>query len=139
MNRIHARRVRLLKWLLVLVFAGSYAAFYSARAFVASAPTGAQHPSAQQEPGARFDELVRGDFFAGMLGDDARLERGMKFCEEILSQNPRHAEALVWHGGGLLTRASRAYARGDSALGDGLWERGLKEMDEAVRIAPRHM
>ncbi|MBV9926607.1 MAG: hypothetical protein JOZ96_16425 [Acidobacteria bacterium] len=128
MNTAHARRVRLLKCLLALVFAGSYATLY-----------GTQYPSAKQEGAERFDEIVRGDFFAGMMGDDARLERGMKFCEEILSKNPRHAEALVWHGGGLLTRASRAYARGDSALGDGLWERGLKEMDEAVTLAPGHM
>jgi hypothetical protein len=114
----------------LLVCAGSYVALYGART---------QHPAAQQEPGERFDEVVRGDFFAGMMGDDARLDRGMKFCEEILTKNPKHAEALVWHGGGLLTRAARAYARGDSALGDGLWERGLKEMDEAVAIAPGHM
>jgi hypothetical protein len=131
MHTTHARRVRLLKCLLLLSFAGADAALYSARAFIAPAPARAQYPAAQQEQGARFDEIVRGDFFAGMMGDDARLDRGMKFCEEILAKNPRHAEALVWHGGGLLTRASRAYARGDSALGDGLWERGLKEMDDS--------
>ena len=130
MHTTYARRVRPLKCLLVLVFVSSYAALYSARA---------QYPSAKQEQKARFDEIVRGDFFAGMMGDDARLDRGMKFCEEILAHNPKHAEALVWHGGGLLTRASRAYARGDSALGNQLWERGLREMDEAVRIAPGHM
>jgi hypothetical protein len=139
MNTTHARRVRLLKCLLALVFAGSYAALYTARAFVAPSPNGAQYTVAKQEQGERFDEIVRSDFFAGMLGDDARLDRGMKFCEELLDKNPRHAEALVWHGGGLLTRASRAYAKGDSALGDRLWERGLKEMDEAVAIAPEHM
>jgi hypothetical protein len=125
-----ARRVRLLKCLLVLVCAGSFAALHRARA---------QYPAQRHEPATRFDELVRGDFFAGMMGDDARLERGMKFCEEILSKNPKHAEALVWHGGGLLTRAARAYARGEAALGDAFWERGLKEMDEAVRLAPAHM
>ncbi|HEV2708374.1 MAG TPA: hypothetical protein VGV59_20835 [Pyrinomonadaceae bacterium] len=139
MNTTHARRVRLLKCLLVLVLAGSHAALYHARAFLAPAPADTQYPAAQQEQGERFDEIVRGDFFAGMMGDDARLDRVMKFCEDILAKNPKHAEALVWHGGGLLTRASRAYARGDSALGDRLWERGLKEMDEAVAIAPRHM
>ena len=137
MRTTRARRVRLLKCLLALVFAGSYAALFSARAFVA--PAGAQYAAAKRESGERFDELVRSDFFAGMMGDDARLDRGMKFCEEILDKNPKHAEALVWHGGGLLTRASRAYATGDSALGDQLWERGLREMDDAVRIAPEHM
>jgi len=123
----------------VLVFAVSCAALSRARAFAPATPARTQYPAAQQEQTARFDEVVRGDFFAGMMGDEARLERGMKFCEEILAKNPSHAEALVWHGGGLLTRASRAYAKGDSALGDRLWERGLREMDDAVRIAPEHM
>ncbi len=139
MHTTHARRVRLLKWLLVIVTACSYATLYGARAFVAPAPAGAQYPPAKQEGEGRFDEIVRGDFFAGMMGDDARLDRGMKFCEEILSKNPRHAEALVWHGGGLLARAARAYAKGDSGLGERLWERGLKEMDDAVALAPGHM
>jgi hypothetical protein len=130
MNKARARRVRMLKWLLVLLLVGSYAVLRHARA---------QYPPARSGQGERFDDIVRGDFFAGMMGDDARLDRGMKFCEELLAENPKHAEALVWHGGGLLTRASRAYARGDSALGDGLWERGLKEMDEAVAFAPGHM
>lgn len=139
MHTTHARRVRLLKCLLVLVIAGSYAALHHARAFVAPAPAVTQYPAAKQEQTARFDEIVRGDFFTGMMGDEARLDRGMKFCEELLAKNPKHAEALVWHGGGLLTRASRAYAEGDSALGDRLWERGLREMDEAVALAPEHM
>jgi len=139
MHTTRARRLRLLKCMLAFVTAGSYATLHAARAFVRPAPAGAQYPSAKQAGEERFDEIVRGDFFAGMLGDDARLDRGMKFCEEILAKNPKHAEALVWHGGGLLARASRAYAKGDSALGDRLWERGLGEMDEAVRLAPDHM
>src|SRR6266480_5305402 len=80
----------------------------------------------------RFDALVRNDFFAGMMGDEAHLDRGMKFCEEILAKNPKHAEALVWHGGGLLARAAQAYRKGDYARGDSLWKRGLEEMDHAV-------
>src|SRR3982750_4255217 len=87
----------------------------------------------------RFDMFVREDFFAGMMGDEARLNRGMKFCEQILATNPRHAEALVWHGGGLLARASRAYARGDAALGDRLWKQGLEEMNDAVTFEPDNM
>jgi hypothetical protein len=63
----------------------------------------------------------------------------MKFCEDILAKNPKHAEALVWHGGGLLTRATQAYRRGDNKLGDSLWKRGLEEMDQAVAFEPNHM
>src|ERR1051326_564770 len=70
-----------------------------------------------EKPGVRFDVLVRDDFFAGMAGDVARLNRGMQFCEKVLIKHPHHAEALVWHGGGLLTRSSIAYSRGDFRSG----------------------
>src|SRR5438128_388694 len=76
----------------------------------------AQERTAKQT--TRFDELVREDFFAGMMGETKRLDRGMKYCEDVLAKDPRHAEALVWHGGGLITRAAIAYRRGDSKLGD---------------------
>lgn len=89
-----------------------------------------------EKPGVRFDMLVRADFFAGMFGDTARLERGMRFCEKVLAKHPRHAEALVWRGGGLLSRAALAYEKGDSVLGDQLFQRGLKEMDDAKRLEP---
>jgi len=79
----------------------------------------------------RFDMIVREDFFAGMMGDDERLNHGMKLCEEALAKNPKHADALVWHGGGLLTRASRAYGKGDTTAGDKLWQQGIDEMTNA--------
>ena len=89
-----------------------------------------------EKPGVRFDMLVREDFFAGMFGDVESLDRGMSFCEKVLEKHPHHAEALVWHGGGLLTRASLAYAKGDSPRGDALFQRGLEEMDEAEKYEP---
>jgi hypothetical protein len=87
----------------------------------------------------RFDDIVRSDFFAGMMGDKERLDRGMKYCEDILSTDPKHADALVWHGGGLLTRAADAYRQGDQILGDNLWRLGLKEMNDAVALQPDNM
>jgi hypothetical protein len=87
----------------------------------------------------RFDEVVRNDFFAGMMGDKTRLDRGMKYCEDILAKDPKHADALVWHGGGLLTRAANAYRQGDQTLGDNLWDLGLKEMNDAVAFQPDNM
>ena len=92
-----------------------------------------------EKPGVRFDILVREDFFAGMFGDNARLDRGMRFCERVLAKHPRHGEALVWHGGGLLSRAALAYEKGDSAIGDQLFQRGLKEMDDAKSFEPENM
>src|SRR5262249_14745990 len=84
----------------------------------------------------RFDLTVRTDFFAGFAGDAARLDKAMDACERALTENPRHAEALVWHGSGLLFRAGAAFQRGDSKTGFELWTKGMTEMDTAVEWAP---
>jgi len=84
----------------------------------------------------RFDFLVRNDFFAGFSGDAAALERGMKACEQVLAQNPKHAEALVWHGGGLFFTSGQLFRKGDPNHGMELYQRGLKEMDQAVALEP---
>jgi hypothetical protein len=91
---------------------------------------------AAAQPADRFDMLVRADFFAGFGGDTARLTRGMETCAKVLQENPRHAEALVWHGSGLLYQAGSAFAVNDSARGTELWGRGIEEMDRAVTLAP---
>lgn len=84
----------------------------------------------------RFDLKVRNYFFAGFAGDTESLEKGMKMCEETLATEPKNAEALVWHGSGALFQAGAAFRTGDQQKGGELWQRGLKEMDEAVAIAP---
>ena len=61
-------------------------------------------PAQQQLATQRFDYLVRADFFAGAAGDEARLARAMELCERTLADNPKHPEAMVWHGAGLLVR-----------------------------------
>ena len=86
-----------------------------------------------------LDAIVRNDFFAGMMGDKVRLERGMKYCEDILAKNPKHAEALVWHGGGLLVRAVHAYTSGDNKTGDKLWNKGIEEMNHAAALEPQNI
>jgi hypothetical protein len=86
-----------------------------------------------------LDTIVRSDFFAGMMGNRARLDRGMKYCEDLLAKNPKNAEALVWHGGGLLVRAVHAYTKGDDANGDKLWKTGIEEMNNAAALAPDNM
>jgi tetratricopeptide (TPR) repeat protein len=84
----------------------------------------------------RFDMAVRTDFFAGFAGDEARLRKGMETCEQILAANPRHAEALVWHGSGLLFQGGAAFAAGDMKRGGELSGRGLEEMNRAVALEP---
>jgi tetratricopeptide (TPR) repeat protein len=87
----------------------------------------------------RFDFKVREDFFAGFTGNGPALERAMKTCEEVLAKNPTHAEALVWHGGGLFFMSGRLFQKGEAAKGMELYNRGIKEMDGAVAIAPENI
>lgn len=87
-------------------------------------------------PGQRFDMVVRADFFAGYAGDEARLKKAMALCESILAENPNHAEALVWHGSGLIYGAGQAFRAGDPAAGLQLFQSGLKEVNQAVALAP---
>jgi tetratricopeptide (TPR) repeat protein len=144
MNLLSAQHLRSIKCFFLIIACGFYAVT-SSPSFSRSASISARAQSHRTQEGGspkaapRFDALVRDDFFAGMMGDVARLDRGMKFTEEILAANPKHADALVWHGGGLLARAAQAYAKGNSALGDCLWNRGLKEMNDAARFEPDNM
>lgn len=84
----------------------------------------------------RFDYLVRADFFAGLAGDEARLQKMMDLCERTLADSPRHPEALVWHGAGTMARAAAAFRAGDAPNGRRLFDVALKEMDDAVALAP---
>lgn len=79
---------------------------------------------------------VRADMFAGLGGDTARFAKAMEACERTLARDPKHPEALVWHGSGLFFQAGQAFQAGDMAKGGPLWERGLAEMNEAVSLAP---
>jgi hypothetical protein len=87
----------------------------------------------------RFDMTVRADFFAGFRGDEARLARGMEACEKVLAQNPRDPGALVWHGNGLFFKSAAAFGSGDWQAGLKMQERALKEMDDAVALAPNDL
>ena len=93
-------------------------------------------PQAASTAPQRFDYLVRADFFAGVAGDEARLTRAIERCERTLEEQPKHPEALVWHGAGLLVRAGQAFQKGDMTTGGPLIQRALAEMMEAVTIAP---
>jgi tetratricopeptide (TPR) repeat protein len=84
----------------------------------------------------RFDHLVRADFFAGVAGDDARLSRAIERCQRALDINPKHPEALVWHGAALIVRAGQAFRQGAMSAGAPLFERGLQEMADAITLAP---
>ncbi len=84
----------------------------------------------------RFDLQVRDDFFAGFSGDKEALARAMKTCEDALKEDARNAPALVWHGAGLFFQSGQAFGSGDMQKGMDLYQRGLKEMESAVKMAP---
>ena len=87
----------------------------------------------------RFDFKVRNYFFAGLAGDSASLQKGMKNCEDILAKDAKQPEALVWHGTGLITESRQAFQKGDRQDGQKLWDRGMDEMDEAAAFAPNDL
>lgn len=94
-------------------------------------------PAAMGQQGPeRIDRMIREDFFAGLGGDRARFDRAMKFAEETLGRNPKHGEALVWHGSGLHFLAGQAFRSGDEQKGRELRARGLKEMADGVALEP---
>lgn len=84
----------------------------------------------------RFDHLVRGDYFAGFNGDAAALERGMKKSEEVLKENPKHAEALVWHGAGVFYLSGQHFQKKEFQKGMELYGKGIGEMSQAVAMEP---
>jgi tetratricopeptide (TPR) repeat protein len=83
-----------------------------------------------------FDLKVREEFFAGLRGDRERLARGMKVVEETLQKNPKHGEALAWHGSGLIFQAGHEFNSGKQEDGMKHWMQGIKEMDDAVKYEP---
>src|SRR4051812_11047643 len=84
----------------------------------------------------RFDYVVRNDFFAGFTGNEAALDRAMKTTEEALAENPKHAEALVWHGAGLLFRSGKLFQKQDFPNALPIYAQAIKELDEAVELEP---
>jgi tetratricopeptide (TPR) repeat protein len=99
------------------------------------APAPASAPAVAE----RFDFKVRQDFFDGLRGDKAALDRSMKVCEDALAKNANDPEPLVWHGAGTIARASVAFRAGDPQTGIPLFTKGLAEMDRAVELAPDHV
>jgi hypothetical protein len=102
-----------------------------------------QTPSANsaspKKSSERFDDLVREDFFAAMSGDLKSFNRAMKVCEDALEKDPKHAQAMVWHGSGLLYLSGQVFRTNNIPFGISLWQRGLKEMDQAVALEPQNI
>ena len=88
---------------------------------------------------AKFDDKVRNDFFAGFAGNQAAFERAMKAAGEAIAESPGEAaEALAWHGGGLLFLSGPKFAQGDFANGMQMWTKANEEMTRAGELEPRN-
>jgi hypothetical protein len=116
----------------------------SVACFAISALTAAEGkpPAGTQKPAGRFDLVVRDDFFAGFGGDKEALARGMKTSEETLAKDPKQAEALVWHGAGLMFQAGQAFYHftpENQKIEREHWQRALQELDEAVQLEPENI
>ena len=84
-----------------------------------------------------FDDQVRADFFSGFAGNRAALERAMTSAEDAIAHDPKYAaEAMSWHGAGLLFMAGEKFQSGDVSAGGELWDRATQEMDEAGSHEP---
>jgi hypothetical protein len=64
------------------------------------------------------------------------MARAMKLCEDTLAKDPKNAEAMVWHGAGIVGQSRDAFRTGDKAHGIELYTKGIEEMDAAVALAP---
>ncbi len=91
-----------------------------------------------QEP-ARFDHKVRNQFFAGFAGNAAALAEAMKISEATLAAEPNHAEAMVWHGGGLFFQSGALFQKGDMQAAMEMMQKGTGMMDKAVELAPKNV
>jgi hypothetical protein len=88
---------------------------------------------------AGFDYKVRQDFFAGFSGDKVAFERAMKAAEAAIAESPNDsAEALAWHGAGLLSLSGPKFQQGDFAGGADLWTKAETEMDQAGKLDPKN-
>lgn len=87
----------------------------------------------------RYDYQVRDMFFAGVAGDQETLAKAMAITEVTLREQPEHAEAMVWHGGGLFFQSGGKFRSGDMQGAMELMQKGTAMMDKAVELAPKNI
>ena len=90
----------------------------------------------QKETQRRFDLVVREDIFAGFGGDSDALDRGESKCEKALREDSKNAEAMVWLGAVQVFKSGGLFGKNKPAEAFPLWTKGLKNMDDAVKLEP---
>lgn len=87
----------------------------------------------------RFDHKVRDLYFAAFAGDKDSLAKAMAITEATLKETPDHAEALVWHGGGVFFQSGDKFRAGEMQAAMELLTRGTGMMDRAVELEPKNI
>jgi hypothetical protein len=85
---------------------------------------------------ARFDYVVRDDYFAGVKGDEAAFTRAVQRIEDALAMNPLDPQPLMWHAMATGFLSGKAYRQGDTVRGHALEAQGGREAEQAVTLAP---
>jgi tetratricopeptide (TPR) repeat protein len=84
----------------------------------------------------RFDYQVRDNMFRAFGGNEAAFKDAMSVIDENLTQDPDHAEALVWRGAARYWQAGKAFGAGDAAGARDLAAAAMADMDRAVALRP---
>lgn len=86
---------------------------------------------------ARLDSnQMRNDLFAAMEGNADALKRVLDASQKVLTENPDHAQALVWHGAAMLGGSFMEAQKGNPQAAMPNLQKGMAEMDRAVSLAP---
>src|SRR5258705_13969796 len=89
----------------------------AAVAVAALAAVGIAAASLAQE---RFDYQVRDDMFRAFGGNEAAFKNAISIIDAKLREDPDHAEALVWRGGGRYLKGGGTVGAGGTGHGQGL-------------------
>jgi tetratricopeptide (TPR) repeat protein len=80
-------------------------------------------------------DQLRNDLFAAMAGNAEALQRVFVSTENVLKENPNHAQALVWHGAATMGRFFVEPPGNPQAAMQNV-QNGVAEMDRAVALTP---
>ena len=80
-------------------------------------------------------DQLRNDLFAAMAGNAEALQRIFVGTENVLKENPNHAQALVWHGAATMGKFFVEPPGNPQAAMQNV-QHGVAEMDRAVSLTP---
>jgi tetratricopeptide (TPR) repeat protein len=79
---------------------------------------------------------MRNDLFAAMAGNADALKRIIDSSEKMLTEHPDHAQAMMWHGIGVMGSFFQEAQKGNVQAAFPNFLKGAAEMDRAADLAP---